>query len=178
MINVEYLRLLIDGAGAWLTRNPSFAALRDAGGRVAMFHPLFGFRTPGRRNLRNHRKLVIADDSRLWSGGRNVAAEYFSGTGRAEPWVDLSFDLSGAVATAAAHQYDADWPAVEGRVPRQVRSAEQHTPGPPHTGIRTVSGGRPGADRRLSAVGGRSRSDTRSGSHRRDTVHGSTDGNQ
>lgn len=104
------VRLLVDGAGAWFARRPSFRKLREAGGQVALFHPLLGLRPHGSRNLRNHRKLIMADDARLWSGGRNFAAQYFCGEGQeAQPWIDLSFDLTGDTVTVAGRQFEMDW---------------------------------------------------------------------
>ena len=88
------VRVLLDGFGALSLPRRSFDALREAGADVAVFRPLFGLRRVGPRNLRNHRKLVIADDARLWTGGRNLAGEYFTGSDAyPEPWRDLSFDL-------------------------------------------------------------------------------------
>jgi cardiolipin synthase A/B len=56
--------------------------------------------------------LVIADGARLWAGGRNLAAEYFSGLPGVPPWQDLTFDLQGSVASAAAAQFECDWVAA------------------------------------------------------------------
>jgi len=81
--------------------------------KVARFVPLL--RSPlqwplrGRTNLRNHRKLVVADGRRMWSGGRNLSGEYFEGRDAHQPWVDLSFDLEGDVASQAAAVFDSDW---------------------------------------------------------------------
>jgi cardiolipin synthase len=117
------VRLLLDGVGALLVSHPAFDSLRAAGGEVALFRPLFRLRRIGPRNLRNHRKAVLADGTTLWSGGRNLAAEYFVGDGHAEPWVDFSFDLHGAVATAAARQFEVDWAAARGEPVQEVRIA-------------------------------------------------------
>lgn len=106
------VRLLLDGYGALLVPRRFFDELREAGAEVAVFRPLLGAHRLGPRNLRNHRKLLIADDRRLWSGGRNLAAEYFLGSANEAPWLDLSFDLHGPVAAAAAHQFDMDWAAT------------------------------------------------------------------
>lgn len=106
------VRLLLDGYGALLVPRRFFDELRAAGAEVAVFRPLLSPRRLGPRNLRNHRKLLIADDRRLWSGGRNLAAEYFLGTDQEAAWLDLSFDLQGPVAAAAAHQFDIDWAAA------------------------------------------------------------------
>jgi len=104
------VRLMIDGAGLWLVRHPSFAKLRAAGAQVATFHPMLRLHPRGTRNMRNHRKFVLADDARLWSGGRNFASEYFRDDPRdGAGWIDLSFDLQGEVAADAARQFESDW---------------------------------------------------------------------
>ncbi len=108
------VRLLIDGVGAIQLPRACFAQLNLAGVQTAIFSPLFARKTQGPRNLRNHRKLAIADGAHLWAGGRNLAAEYFTGLKGAPPWRDLSFDLQGPVATAAAYQFEADWVAAGG----------------------------------------------------------------
>ncbi len=103
------VRVLIDGVGAIQLPRSVFARLEQAGIETAIFSPLLARKTSGPRNLRNHRKLVIADEAVLWAGGRNLAAEYFSGANGKPPWIDLTFDLEGPVAAAAAAQFEADW---------------------------------------------------------------------
>jgi cardiolipin synthase len=109
------VRFLVDGFGALQLPRGCFRQLNSAGIETAVFSPLFARKTQGPRNLRNHRKMVIADGGRLWAGGRNLAAEYFGGANGATPWRDLSFDLQGPVAAAAAAQFEADWVAAGGR---------------------------------------------------------------
>lgn len=107
------VRLLIDGIGIYLGGYPDLKALAEAGVEVVRF--VSPFRSPkrGRTNLRNHRKMIIADGTRLWCGGRNLAAEYFEGDPRPilgrKPWLDLSFDLSGELAGQALSQFEQDW---------------------------------------------------------------------
>jgi cardiolipin synthase len=107
------IRLLIDGIGFYLGGRPDLKELVAAGVQVALFvSPL---RSPlrGRTNLRNHRKMVIVDGAWMWTGGRNLAAEYFEGdpTSRQKkrPWIDLSFDLRGALARQASLRFEQDW---------------------------------------------------------------------
>jgi cardiolipin synthase len=109
------VRLLLDGVGAIQLPKASFSALQRGGVETAVFSPLFARKTQGPRNLRNHRKMVIADGARLWAGGRNLAAEYFGGLAGAPPWLDLTFDLQGPVAAAAASQFESDWVAAGGK---------------------------------------------------------------
>jgi cardiolipin synthase len=116
--------VLLDGFGALSLPRHHFDTLREAGADVAVFRPLFSLRRTGPRNLRNHRKLTIADDGWLWSGGRNLAGEYFLGNDEhPDAWHDLSFDLQGSVAAAAARQFDHDWASVRGRRPRAIVAA-------------------------------------------------------
>lgn len=115
------VRLLIDGIGIYLGGYPDLGALAEAGVHVVRFVPPFRSPKRGRTNLRNHRKMVIADDSLLWCGGRNLAAEYFEGDPRpilgSTPWIDLSFDVDGALAAQALAQFDADWAFATERPP-------------------------------------------------------------
>jgi cardiolipin synthase A/B len=109
------VRLLLDGVGAMQLPKACFDTLHLGGVETAIFSPLFARRTQGPRNLRNHRKMVIADGARLWAGGRNLAAEYFWGLAGAPPWQDLTFALQGPVAAAAASQFESDWVAAGGK---------------------------------------------------------------
>lgn len=111
------VRLLLDGFGVWGAPRKQLRALKAAGAHVQIFRPVLALRAEGPRNLRNHRKLAIADGTKLWAGGRNLAAEYFVGSDGVEPWVDLSFDVSGYVAIAAGAQFEADWASAQGRLP-------------------------------------------------------------
>ncbi len=104
------VRLLVDGVGALLGGRIDLASLRRAGVNVVKFVPPFRAILRGRANLRNHRKMVVADGQRLWCGGRNFAAEYFEGdAAQPDAWHDLSFDLIGTVAIEASRQFGRDW---------------------------------------------------------------------
>jgi cardiolipin synthase len=83
--------------------------LRDAGVEVRLFVRPWSSSLRGRVNLRNHRKLAVADGEWLWTGGRNLAAEYFTGVHGKWPWTDLTFDLRGPLAAQALRQFEADW---------------------------------------------------------------------
>jgi cardiolipin synthase len=102
------VRLLIDGVGAYLGGQTDFKSLSAAGIEVAFFVPPLRSSLRGRTNLRNHRKMLILDNTWLWCGGRNLAAEYFEGDATS-PWIDLSFDLKGSLARQAHQQFEQDW---------------------------------------------------------------------
>jgi cardiolipin synthase A/B len=122
------VRFLIDGVGALQLPRVRFRELRDAGVETAIFSPLLARKTPGPRNLRNHRKWAVADGERLWTGGRNLAAEYFLGDNGVVPWLDLSFELAGPTAVSAALQFEADWKAAGGEPAEAVPGSEPEYP--------------------------------------------------
>ena len=115
------VRLLIDGIGIYMGGYPDLDALRQAGIEVLRFVPPFRSPKRGRTNLRNHRKLVIADEAHLWCGGRNLAAEYFEGDARpilgCTPWLDLSFDVTGDLVRQTRHMFEEDWAFAGERSP-------------------------------------------------------------
>ena len=130
------VRFLIDGVGRYLGGRPDLQRLSAAGVTVAVFVSPFRSALPGRTNLRNHRKLVVADGTRAWTGGRNLATEYFLGTSQAQPatpaWIDLSFDFQGDLARQAQDRFSEDWafatdqpapPATAPAAPPQQASA-------------------------------------------------------
>ena len=139
------IRLLLDGIGFYIGGHPNLKRLRAAGVQVALFVSPLSSALRGRTNLRNHRKLVIADGAWLWCGGRNLAAEYFEGDPTSlrnkAVWIDLSFDLGGALAQQAQQRFEQDWTfATKGVTARIPRSG---TPAPTSAavGARLVASG-------------------------------------
>ncbi|QTD44505.1 phospholipase D-like domain-containing protein [Ottowia testudinis] len=112
------VRLLVDSIGSLKSAHSHDALLKSAGVRTRLFMPALGRPGRGRVNLRNHRKLLIADGEIVWSGGRNLANEYFIGRAGEPAWLDLSFAAQGALAAQAQALFDGDW-----RVARGARQA-------------------------------------------------------
>lgn len=135
------VRLLVDGVGRYLGGAPSLQGLKAAGVQVRLFaspwaSPLLG----SRANLRNHRKIAAADRDWVWSGGRNLAAEYFvpmpaRGGRTVPPWIDLSFDLSGPLAHQLAQQFELDWAHAGGERTEGLRLPAE---GAPHAGVSSL----------------------------------------
>ncbi len=107
------VRLMVDGMGKLMSRHPDFSALVDAGVRLTVFVPPLRLPIRARANLRDHRKMVIADagraSRRVWSGGRNLAAEYFTGARDNAPWHDLTFDVGGDLVLQFSALFERDW---------------------------------------------------------------------
>jgi cardiolipin synthase A/B len=82
------VQVLIDGAGSSALPTNYWYALTSAGGEARVFNPL------KLRNfsLRNHRKLLLIDDTVAITGGFNLAVEY-DGDGVTIGWRDLGLEL-------------------------------------------------------------------------------------
>ena len=82
------VQLLLDGLGAGGLPADYWSELCTHGGEVHVFNPLSlrGFL------LRNHRKLLLIDDTLAFVGGFNVADEY-NGDGVTHGWRDLGWEL-------------------------------------------------------------------------------------
>lgn len=121
------VRVMLDGLGRWMGGRPDLAPLRAAGARVVLFVPPLHSPLKGRSNLRDHRKMLIADAShptaQLWCGGRNLASEYFGGTRGQTAWHDLTFDLRGQLVEQAGALFDHDWNFANGRRAIAAQSA-------------------------------------------------------
>jgi cardiolipin synthase len=112
------VRVLVDGVGRLMGGGADFTALVAAGAEVARFPPSLRAPLRGRANLRNHRKLLLADAGtaaeRMFCGGRNLAAEYFEGEPGAPPWRDLTFDMRGPVARQGMALFERGWEFATG----------------------------------------------------------------
>ncbi len=94
--------VLLDSFGSARTPDAFFSAVRAAGGAVHWF----GTRWTPRYLIRNHQKLVIADERHLLSGGFNIEDAYFADAADREGWCDLGFTLEGAAVAPAVRWFD------------------------------------------------------------------------
>ncbi|WP_031481742.1 phospholipase D-like domain-containing protein [Maridesulfovibrio frigidus] len=108
------VRLLLDDIGSFFTSKKFLAPILDNGGKVAYFMPLFRAPFHGRANLRNHRKIAIADQKTVLAGGTNIAKEYIGPTAFEDRWVDLSFVLKGPAVRHYLEVFQSDWQFASG----------------------------------------------------------------
>ncbi len=108
------VRVLLDGVGSLHTHRRFFQSLLQAGGRVSYFMPLLHRPFRGRTNLRNHRKIVLIDDTSVWTGGRNIGIDYMGPTPDPNRWRDLSFVLKGPATKTYSEVFRADWEFASG----------------------------------------------------------------
>ena len=94
------VKLLIDGFGS-AAPPKFFAALGESGAEYCVFNPAYG----RLYLLRNHQKLVVADDRVAIIGGANIDDTYMTDTGPRH-WVDLSLRIEGPEAGVASRYFD------------------------------------------------------------------------
>lgn len=107
------VRVLLDSFGSFVRPRRALAELRAAGAELRYSSPFLHPVNRAHLNLRNHRKMVIADCTRTWSGGRNVGNAYLSSPG----WTDLSFSLAGPAVQSFLDVFANDWANAAREVP-------------------------------------------------------------
>ena len=68
--------LLFDALGSSSISDDALLLLRSRGGRVAAFNPLLSLPRPLPATMRDHRKILVIDDSFGFCGGMNISADY------------------------------------------------------------------------------------------------------
>lgn len=108
------VRLLLDGIGSFYTSRRFLKPLQRAGGRSAFFIPFFRMPFRGRTNLRNHRKIALADERLVMAGGTNIGSVYMGPVPKADRWKDLSFMLTGPAVGLYSQVFRSDWEYATG----------------------------------------------------------------
>jgi cardiolipin synthase A/B len=95
------VKLLIDGFGS-AAPHPFLEGLRRSGGDYCIFNPSYG-----RRYLvRNHQKIIVADERIAIIGGANIDETYLTDSGP-QHWRDLWLKIEGPEAGVASRYCDA-----------------------------------------------------------------------
>ena len=112
------VRLLLDGYGTSAVGADFFKPIEDEGGAFCLFLPSYG----RRYLIRNHQKLVIADERIAIIGGANIETVYLSDEGD-KYWRDLWLRIEGPVAVPASRYFDSLflWTLTKGAKLRTLR---------------------------------------------------------
>jgi cardiolipin synthase len=103
------IRVIIDGIGSGYWYSPAYRRLLEAGIPVARFmHTLVPWRMAF-LNLRSHKKILVADGSRAFIGGLNIADANLLAANPRDPVRDMHFDVTGPVVTQIAEAFATDW---------------------------------------------------------------------
>ncbi|HJW46047.1 MAG TPA: cardiolipin synthase [Lysobacter sp.] len=115
------VRLLLDAVGSGKTSARFFSSLREAGGKVAWFHPLrFGrvWKRPW-LNMRSHRKIVVIDGRIGYTGGINITDDEDERL-RSDAYRDLHLRVEGNVVSSLQLVFIEDWAYATGDAPLAV----------------------------------------------------------
>ncbi|MES1944666.1 phospholipase D/transphosphatidylase [Salinisphaera sp. PC39] len=111
------VRVLIDGVGDYyaLPRRRASVLLRKRGVRVARFLPPRLLPPSLGINLRNHRKILVADGEVAFTGGMNIGDRHFADNRRRRRVEDLHFAFRGPVVNQIEAIFLGDWAFVTGQ---------------------------------------------------------------
>ncbi|MFN2326924.1 MAG: phospholipase D-like domain-containing protein [Gemmatimonadales bacterium] len=103
------VRVLIDAVGARYGRPSMVTALRRAGVPVAEFLPVRLTRLYRYLNMRNHRKILVADGRAGFMGGMNIRDGHWLERRPAHPVQCLHFRVEGPVVADLQRTFAVDW---------------------------------------------------------------------
>ncbi len=109
------VRVLLDGLGSMHTQKNFIKPIIKSGGEATFFIPVIHTPFHGRANLRNHRKMLIADEKKVMAGGTNIAKEYIGPVPVEGRWKDLSFLLEGPAVAHYTTIFASDWKFATGK---------------------------------------------------------------
>ena len=107
------VRVLVDGFGELYSRRRAVTRLRRVGVPAARFLPPRLLPPTIYLNLRNHRKLMIADGRTAFVGGMNIGNRHLVGR-RGRRASDLHFRAGGPVVVQLAAAFQRDWAFATG----------------------------------------------------------------
>jgi cardiolipin synthase len=108
------VHVLVDGIGEWYSWPHAVRLLRHAGVRAARFLPPRLAMPVFSLNLRNHRKLLIADGETGFVGGMNIGGREV-GKAHHRRMADLHFRVRGPAVSQLAECFAADWRFAAGQ---------------------------------------------------------------
>lgn len=101
--------LLYDHFGSLLTSKEFWSDLKKAGIRYHVSHP-FKLFSPRRYIYRNHKKLLIVDGEKAFTGGFNIADEYHIYIKkRQKTWRDIGIYLEGPIVHSLSELFMKSW---------------------------------------------------------------------
>lgn len=112
--------IIYDHFGSFGTSRRFWEDLRKANINVKASHP-FKWKAPLRYVHRDHKKLIIIDGEKAFTGGLNIANEY-SGfyskkIKRKRRWRDTGILLEGPIALRLLHEFNKSWSLWKGKPP-------------------------------------------------------------
>ncbi len=101
--------LLYDSIGSRKLTRSYLKDLHAGGVQAVPFRTGRGWRGRTRLNFRNHRKIVVVDGKRCWTGGHNVSNTYISKNPKFGHWRDTHIVLEGPAVSGGQLAFCEDW---------------------------------------------------------------------
>ena len=113
--------ILYDHLGSIFTPRGFWKKLRDAGIKIGASHP-FMWLEPRRYLRRDHRKLITIDEEVAFTGGLNIANEYWGSAMRKKrPWRDTGILMRGPVAASLTERFFISWHELRRKHPGYIK---------------------------------------------------------
>jgi len=106
------VRIVVDALGSKDCGSSFWKPVVDAGGNVRQFNPPYPFKPqPGKLNFRTHRKIVIVDGHRAFTGGINISDHNDTATGHDDKraWRNTHLEIVGAPVRDLQAIFLEDW---------------------------------------------------------------------
>jgi cardiolipin synthase len=121
------VRVLIDGVGELYSYPRVRHLLARAGVTVKRFLPPRVFPPQFNINLRNHRKILLVDGKRAFTGGMNIGDRNLADAAGVRKAADVHFELTGPIAADIETAFRVDWEFVSGEeLPASAVPNERH----------------------------------------------------
>ncbi|MCB1502180.1 MAG: cardiolipin synthase [Bauldia sp.] len=127
-------RVLVDDLGSRsLIRSKLWSEMADSGARLGQAlrvgNPLKRI-LEGRIDIRNHRKILVVDNTITFCGSQNCADPEFLPKRKFAPWVDVMLRVTGPVVRQNQYVFAADWMTTTGEDIRGLLSEPLDQPSP------------------------------------------------
>lgn len=103
------VRLLVDAVGSSHLTDAVLAPLREAGGRVEFFNPIWRWKRHLPMLRRDHRKVVVIDGLVGYCGGMNISEDYAGARYGNAMFVDCQLRMSGPCVRDLAGVFGHSW---------------------------------------------------------------------
>src|SRR5262249_15905013 len=103
------VRIVYDGVGSFGLPDAWVGELRTAGCEVIDFNPIAPWRRRFRLSHRDHRKILVVDDSVGFTGGLNISNEYASVEDGGIGWHDMHCRVTGGIVLDLARMFRRTW---------------------------------------------------------------------
>ncbi|MCK9418447.1 MAG: phospholipase D-like domain-containing protein [Nitrospirae bacterium] len=131
------VEVLVDSWGSWNLPDAFWDGFLAADGKVKWFHPI----AKGVFFFRNHRKLLLVDDSIAYIGGMNVSEEYYRGAHGEPPWRDNMVEITGPETAWLRHSFGRMWARAGSSLRRLLLQIRREVRVIPGGGVRFLESG-------------------------------------